>query len=982
MLTIAKLGIGQQNYYLSKVASGIEDYYSGRGEVAGTWNGRGASRLGLAGRVRAGQLAKLMDGLDPLTGDRLAGREGVARVPGWDLTFSAPKTVSVLYGLSDARIAAEVVAAHEAAVAEGIAYLERYAACSRRRTDGDITTVRAEGLAGAAFRHRTSRAGDPQLHTHALAVNLVGLVDGGWGALHSPIIYRHARTAGFVYQAVLRGELTDRLGVAWDEAHMGHAEIAGIDPMLVQVFSKRRHEIIAAMERRGEHSARAAQVAAHATRSTKEYGVDPDSLRQRWADEALAAGVAPASLQQAIGHPPRAVTTGQLEHAVEVMVSARGLTQHDATFDRRDVMRAWCEALPAGTKVRLTDLVALCDDLLAHPDVETIRDGLDRLRGHEIVYRADGTLTTASHVEPYWSTREMLAIERSMLDMAQQARTAGTCRVPAEHVERCLASRPDLSAEQAAMVRQVTTSSAGVELVVGRAGTGKTYALAVAARAWGEAGFHVMGLALAARAADQLEHGAGIRSATVARFLCDADRISASPVTDRHVLVVDEAGMVDTRRLARVIAIARHSGAKVLLVGDHHQLPAVEAGGAFAALITEIGATELCENRRQVEPWERRVLEQLRTGSPEHGGIPGVLAAYQREGRLHVGVSAAQVRRDMVQTWYTEHSQGRNVGMIALRRRDVDDLNSAARALLVADGTVTDDAGIRVGPTTFGTGDRVVCTRGDRWLGVHNALFATIVDTDPATGAIAIQPDGRSRDPMCIPHWFVTAGYLRHAYATTIHKAQGATYDHPWSTATNGSTGKPDTPGSPGAGSATTSTSSTSTPGCRNRTSNSTANRPSTLTPTSASSGPSAGTAPRPLPPQGTLANPAGHPPDHWVICGTNATNSSQRTAPPPRPRPPRRPITPRAGWPSSTTPSATGADMPAWPPKSTDPTTSWTCSASRPQSRLPASTGAALRPRSSPITLAGMPTRKTSSIDSPTHYSGATPPMSSTRSK
>jgi conjugative relaxase-like TrwC/TraI family protein len=776
VLTIAKLGVGQQNYYLSKVASGIEDYYSGRGEAPGRWMGRSAARLGLEGNVRSGQLGRLMGGVDPVTGVRLAGREGAARVPGWDLTFSAPKSVSVLYGLSEPHTAREVAAAHDAAVAAGLAYLERYAACSRRRVDGDIAIIRAEGLSVAAFRHRTSRAGDPQLHTHALAVNVVEFIDGGWGAIHSPVIYRHARTAGFVYQAVLRGELTERLGVTWGNIRNGYAEIEGIDQRLLDLFSKRRTEILTTMAARGEHSARAAQVAAYVTRDAKTYNVDPDRLRQRWASEAQTTGIDPASLREALGHSPPQMSAEILQQAIVHMISPEGLTQHDASFDHRDVMRAWCQALPPGTKLRLADLEALRDDLLSQPDVVPINDGLGRLAGHEILYTAHGTPTTASHTEPRWSTAGMLAVERDLLETADSASTSGAGRVPPTIVVRHLGNHRDLSDEQVAMVRHITTSDAGVEVVIGRAGTGKTYALAAAGEIWKAAGFRVIGLGLAARAAKQLHISARIPSTTVARFLLDVERAPPGLIGDRHVIVVDEASMVDTRRLARIVSLGRRTGAKVVLVGDHQQLPAVEAGGAFAALAERLGAVELVENRRQVERWERDLLDRLRSGADGRDGITTILATYDQHGRLHIGYTPALVQDAMVQDWYTAHTDGARAGMIALRRRDVADLNARARALLVADGTVA-PTGIQLSATTFAAGDRVVCTRGNRDLGVHNALFATITHTDPDRGTVLIQPDNQTH-PLALPHWYLARGHLRHAYATTIHKAQGATYDH------------------------------------------------------------------------------------------------------------------------------------------------------------------------------------------------------------
>ena len=194
MLSIGKLGKGQENYYLATVAKGVEDYYTGAGESPGEWAGAGAARLGLSGEVSAEQLRAVLGGVDPTTGDLLGSRTRRDRVPGWDLTFSAPKSVSVLYGLGGAEVSAEVVEAHRQAVAAGLIYLERHATVSRRRVDGVVEVVRAEGLLIAAFRHRTSRAGDPHLHTHCLAANAVERIDGGFGALYSPFIYRHART--------------------------------------------------------------------------------------------------------------------------------------------------------------------------------------------------------------------------------------------------------------------------------------------------------------------------------------------------------------------------------------------------------------------------------------------------------------------------------------------------------------------------------------------------------------------------------------------------------------------------------------------------------------------------------------------------------------------------------------------------------------------------------------------------------------------
>jgi conjugative relaxase-like TrwC/TraI family protein len=776
MLTIAKLGVGQESYYLSKVAQGIEDYYTGQGESAGAWLGRGAARLGLGGEVAGSELRAVLGGVDPVTGRRLAGREGAKRTPGWDLTFSAPKSVSVLFGLGDEAMAKEVGASHRVAVEAGLAYLEAHATVSRRRVDGEIAAVRGEGLVVAAFGHRTSRAGDPQLHTHALVANVVEHIDGGSGAIHSPVIFRHARTAGFIYQAVLRGELTDRLGVRWDPVHNGYAEIEGMDRRLLEVFSKRRAEIEAALAERGEDSARAAQVAAHRTRAAKEYGVDAQTLHERWAAEAADVGFEAAAFEELVGRGAPAVAEDDLRGAVDAMVSEHGLTSQRASFDHRDVVRAWCESLPAGTKVTLDALEDLADVVESDERVIPVVDGRALLTERSALERPDGQVTGPGLWERRWSTTDMLEVERRLLaDAGPAGADCGAGAIPTAVVEQALASQRDLAGEQAAMVHRVTTSGDAVEVVVGRAGSGKTYALAAAAEIWRDAGYRPIGLGLAARAAYELESTAGIPSTTVARFLIDLDQ-APGILNERHVLVVDEAGMVDTRRLGRLVRHAQLAGAKVVLVGDHHQLPPVEAGGAFGGLVIR-GEDRLCElasNRRQREMWERDTLERLRGGASGRAGIEDLVTEYRRHGRLHVGETPAEVRVAMVRDWDRARRDGASVAMLALRRSDVDELNARARTRLVADGVV-DRAGLDVGDRTFAVGDRVVCLDNDRRLGVHNAMFATVLAVDYGAGELVVSPEGENTTCR-LPEDYV-AEHLDHAYATTIHKAQGATYD-------------------------------------------------------------------------------------------------------------------------------------------------------------------------------------------------------------
>ena len=243
MLNIGRMAPGGHDYYLGIVASGAEDYYLAAGEEPGRWIGHGAQRLELAGRVESEELRAVLAGNDPVSGEQLA-RHPARKVPGFDLTFRAPKSVSLLWGLGDRTVGAQVMAAHDAAVDAAVGYLERTAAFTRRGAGG-AETVATTGFVASAFRHRSSRAGDPLLHTHVLVANLAETADDGvWRTLDARRLYAHAKTAGFLYQAQLRHELTVALGVGWQQPVNGAADIAGVDRDLIEAFSQRRRAIV------------------------------------------------------------------------------------------------------------------------------------------------------------------------------------------------------------------------------------------------------------------------------------------------------------------------------------------------------------------------------------------------------------------------------------------------------------------------------------------------------------------------------------------------------------------------------------------------------------------------------------------------------------------------------------------------------------------------------------------------------------------
>jgi conjugative relaxase-like TrwC/TraI family protein len=350
MLSIGKLATGQADYYLEQahapitradaVCSGVEDYYLRSGEARGEWMGAGARALGLEGLVSDDPLRRVLDGNDPRAGLPLGRPHAGKRVPGFDVTLSAPKSVSVLYGVGDEDLRRAIQTAHDRAVADAFGYLERHTAVTRRGAGG-VHSIPGRGLVAAAFRHRTSRAGDPQLHTHVLVANLTLGADGQWSALDGRRLYAHAKTAGYLYEARLRGELTRELGVEWTPVHNGIADIDRVPAAVLRGFSRRRAEIDAELRRHGTRSAAAAQVAALETRRAKDYRVAPDQLVPEWRERAASLGLGPDRLPGLFGRAvPVPFDRATEERIAEHLASPVGLTRRRSTFTRRDAVQA------------------------------------------------------------------------------------------------------------------------------------------------------------------------------------------------------------------------------------------------------------------------------------------------------------------------------------------------------------------------------------------------------------------------------------------------------------------------------------------------------------------------------------------------------------------------------------------------------------------------------------------------------------------
>jgi conjugative relaxase-like TrwC/TraI family protein len=707
---------------------------------------------------------------DPRTGyaaalARVGDRVDVRRA-GVDVTFSAPKSVSLLYGLGDPATAAAVRAAHAAAVTEAVGYLERCCATAVRGHHGGGTPARrigTDGLVGVAFEHRASRADDPQLHTHVLAVNLLRGADRRWSALDTREVYRQALTAGYLYQAVLRGELTGRLGVGWGPVTRGVAEIEGVPATLRRVFSQRRRAIETELARTGRTGPRAAQAATLATRPAKPValagcpaepaGPESPGQRDRWAERAQGAGHDPVALTAAVtGRVPAPPAAPNPTELAEQLVAPTGLTHRRAVFDRRRVLQAVCAAVTPGTALDAAGLRALATAVVRDPGVVP--------------------LLPAAPATRTYSTAELLRLERGALAAAAARHGDGLARVPAADVEGLLAGA-GLSPEQAVMVRRLTGSGAGVAVVVGPAGAGKTRALALARAAWDAAGIPVAGTALAAIAAQNLQAGAGIPARSLARLNSkgagNSTRPDAIPV--RGVLVVDEAGMVGTRDLAGLIAATAAARTKLVLVGDPHQLPEIEAGGLFAALARSDAIT-LSGNHRQRDPWEQQALAELRRGD-----VLAAVEGYRAHDRVRTAGSVPDLHDRLVADYAAARRAGADVLILTTRRAEAAALNTAVRDHLLETGELAGPAlTVPVGDDqlAFRVGEPVLVTGNDYDRGLLNGTRGRVSAVHLHCGELELRADGRTH---ILPAGYLASGLVQPGYALTCHRAQGSTVD-------------------------------------------------------------------------------------------------------------------------------------------------------------------------------------------------------------
>ena len=636
-------------------------------------------------------------GREPIDARELAGqiakdsRPRTQTVAGYDLTFSPVKSVSTLWAVADPAVAAVIERAHQAAVKDALAFIEKHALFTRTGPQG-IRQVNVRGLVATAFTHRDSRAGDPDLHTHVAVANKVQTLDGRWLSIDGRVLFKANVAASETYNTALEQHLRDTLGVRFaerpgtDPAKRPIREIVGVDPRLNQRWSTRRAHINI---RRGELAIQfqddhgrpptpveALHLAQQATLETRDAKHEPRSLaeqRTTWLNEAAAVlggrGAVASMVQTALAPPAETATIADArwvaqtaDHILTVMEASRSTWQmwHVRAEAQRQVRTTGVTAQRASALVDL-----LVDEVLDRRSVALAapHDGIEE---PEVLRRVDGSsVYTVAGADLYTSQRILDAEAR----LVAAAGRRGGASVEQAAVDLALlemaANGTALDAGQAALVRQMCTSGARLQLAIAPAGAGKTTAMRALTLAWTQDGGQVLGLAPSAAAAAVLAEQTGIRTDTLAKLTWSLQHGElpdwAAAVGPSTLVIIDEAGMADTLSLDTAVQFVIDRGGSVRLVGDDQQLAAIGAGGVLRDIKHTHGALRLTELHRFTDPAEAAASLALRDGNPE------ALDFYLDHGRIHVG-DLATTTEDAFNAWVADRAAGLDAIMLAPTR--------------------------------------------------------------------------------------------------------------------------------------------------------------------------------------------------------------------------------------------------------------------------------------------------------------------------
>lgn len=798
MLSISSRGNAAQaaDYYAHLAAD--DDYYA-NGEGAGRWFGQGADALDLAGQpVKPDDFKNLLHGYSP-AGEPLANNAGPAHRAGWDFTFSAPKSLSVLQAVSDEATRAAIQEAHKKAIEAALSKIESDLMTARQGKGGKGNSQGVRLVAGV-FDHATSRELDPQLHSHAFIMNLVQDADGNWRSADPQCAFKWKMALGAYYRAELAHRL-HQLGLKTERDGRSFA-VSGVPAEVCKEFSRRSAQIEARAKElaaAGITGTKAKEIAALETRRAKE-SLPGDGLQVDWLARAEGAGFGPEQARALLSarhyDENKLADLYREEFGVELDLADAGevATYGDELLTRDPKADIWWTPDP-----KPLDIDAVLGNLTAMDSTFKLED-VYRVIGEELQIRGGGAAAVEQAAEQIlqdgrilrlapdrWTTWEMLRREAEAVRLARGLAAAGGFAVSSENRAAVLGSEKysTLNESQQAALDHVTASGR-FAMIQGDAGTGKSHIMGAARLMWEAEGCSVLGCALAGKAAAELEAGAGIKSQTLDSLLIalDAGRVELS---GKSVIVLDEAAMVGSVHYHRLLTHADAAGAKIVAVGDDKQLAAVAAGGIYRRLRADVGWARMDQTVRHKLAWVREAAELAAAGD-----FVGALNEYERNGRLHTPDDRQTAMQQIASAYMNCAESYEQKLLMAGTRSEVGQLNdiafdiAKARGELINEATITnaDREEIRVAE-----GARILLGRNDKRSvalfgadaeGVKNGQLGTVSSISydsrgelwitaqlDSGGTARFSPTLRERD----------GGYRNIAlgYAVTTHKSQGAT---------------------------------------------------------------------------------------------------------------------------------------------------------------------------------------------------------------
>jgi DNA primase catalytic core len=729
-------------------------------------------------------------------------RQATKAVAGYDLTFSPVKSVSTLWAVAPREVAEQIEAAHHAAIADTIAYLEREVAFTREGRAG-ARQVEVTGLVATAFTHRDSRAGDPDLHTHVAVSNKVQTRQGRWLALDGRVLFKATVSASEHYNTRMEAELGKRLGLEFadrpdaDTRKRPVREIVGVDARLNEFWSSRRISIErkrAELTTKFQHDhgrpptdIEALNLAQQATLQTRDPKKEPRSFaeqRRAWREQAQRVlgrdGIVRMLRNVRSGTPPPQDLTPEWVADTAQTVLHRVSTAR-ATWQVWHV-RAEAQRQARAAGIALADVDDAVDRVVtaALSPAASIPLGVpDSVTEPAQLRRSDGSsVYTVAGSQLYTSTA-VIEAERFLVEAAQRrdGRVLSDREVDLALLES-VANGVALNDLQAQMVRELGTSGARVQLAIAPAGSGKTTAMRTLSRAWTSNGGSVIGLAPSAVAAAGLRAEIRTQTDTLAKLVHALDT-GFQPkwvrrIGDSTLVIIDEAGMAATRDLARAVGYILDRGGSVRLVGDDQQLASIAAGGVLRDIADTAGVVTLSQLMRFKDPAEGAATLALRTGD-----VAG-LGFYLDNNRVHVG-DETTVADHAYRAWSADRAAGLDSVMLGPTRELVSTLNVRARADRLAASEDKPGRQVTLGDGNHASAGDVIITRandrklaitatdwvknGDRWT-IQKVLRG---------GAVKARHHDTGR-LVTLPADYVTKD-AELGYACTVHTAQGITTD-------------------------------------------------------------------------------------------------------------------------------------------------------------------------------------------------------------